>query len=60
MTFSIEAFWAEDGMLEQTFYIRGLRTLPDAIIALEKANISNPRQDWKILATIESEVSESA
>jgi hypothetical protein len=52
ITFTVEAFWSEEGGMGQDQYGEAVQELPQAIRLLELARVATPAMDWKIVVHV--------
>jgi hypothetical protein len=52
ITFSVQAYWSEEGGMGHSCHSEGWNELIDAIAALEYAENNNPDHDWEIIANV--------
>ena len=57
ITFSVQAYWNEEGGMGHDTFGKVVDDLPAAILQLELAQISNPKLDWQIICDVTKQVS---
>ena len=56
ITFTVEAFWDEEGGMGHDQYGEAAQDLPQAIRILELARVAQPQTDWCIVADVKTTV----
>lgn len=54
ITFTVEAFWDEEGGMGQSQYGEGVQELAQAVRLLELARIAQPKEPWRIVADVKT------
>lgn len=54
ITFTIEAFWDEQGGMGTDQYGESVGELHQAVHLLELAKVAKPKTDWKIIGTVKT------
>lgn len=54
ITFTVEAFWDEEGGMGQDQYGEGVQELAQAVRLLELARIAQPKEPWRIVADVKT------
>lgn len=57
ITFSVEAFWDEEGGMGHECMVSGLQTLAEAVEAYERACLTRSDLTWIIAADVSTKVS---
>lgn len=56
VSFTVEAFWSEEGGMGQDRYGEAVQELPQAIRLLELARVAQPKTDWVIVGKVTTTV----
>lgn len=54
ITFSVRAFWNEEGGMGEDWFGKPVSELPEAIHLLELARVSQPNEDWIIACDVKT------
>ena len=52
VTFSIEAYWNEEGGMGERVFVNGISSIEEAVVALDKANYIQNDMDWIIVGRV--------
>jgi hypothetical protein len=56
ISFTVEAFWSEEGGMGQDQYGEPVQELPQALRLLELAQVAQSKTNWVIVASVKTQV----